>query len=80
MQKSFFSSAFCVTLSTEFYHMNRTVSFEMKLSLFSHSITSAKMQVQNNTPPTVRILALNSHIKFNYGHFPGICYFASIVP
>lgn len=80
MPKSFFPSAFFVTLSPEFYHSNRPVSFEIQLSFFSHSITSAEMQVQNNTPSTARILALNSHIKFNYGHFPAICYSASIVP
>lgn len=45
MPKSFFSSAFWVTLSPEFYHMNWTVQFEMQLSFFSHSITLAEMQV-----------------------------------
>lgn len=38
-EKTFFSSAFHVTLSSEFYHMNRTVSFEMQFFFFTLHFT-----------------------------------------
>lgn len=84
-QKDLISSAFNVTVNTDFNYLKSTVSF-LKMSFFFLIFFSPpftyllEMQFQNNIPPVFRILILNHQLKFNYGQSIDVCYSASIVP